>query len=88
MSDWTFVSGPERLWYGEPAKYRSDIVCPQRGEPIPLYSLSISKFTESVCFVHCPDCGVYHQFTTASPAPPNASPSASRPEARSGDRRS
>ena len=61
-----FITGPRRTWYGETAKYRADVVCPESGEPIPLYSMSISKFTDGVYLIHCPDCAASHQFTTTN----------------------
>lgn len=43
-------------------QYRDDITCPKSGEAIPLDRFSISKFTERIYFIWCPDCRVYHQF--------------------------
>jgi hypothetical protein len=42
---------------------RPDISCPKSGELIPLHSFSISKFSDKLYYVYCPECGVFHPFT-------------------------
>lgn len=45
-------------------QFSDDVICPKSGERIPLDKYSISKFTDTIYFVHCPKCRALHQFTT------------------------
>jgi hypothetical protein len=46
-------------------KYRSDLTCRKTGEPIPLDNFSISKWSDRLWLVYCPECRVMHEFEVA-----------------------